>query len=300
MGEEILARHFRPIFIFSLILILLTVACNTLAPAVTPPVTPEPTQTATPQPTATPVWMRDGWELIWHDEFDGPEIDRNNWTFDIGGNGWGNSEHQTYTSRPENARIEDGHLVIEARKERFVNQDHTSARLKTQGLQSWQYGRIEARIRIPEGQGIWPAFWMLGDSITTVSWPTSGEIDIMENVGFEPQQIHGTVHGPGYSGGDGIGSSRYLSGEPYADDFHEYAIEWEAEEIRWYMDDSLFFSLTPDDVPGDWVYDQPFFILLNVAVGGLWPGYPDETTVFPQQMLVDYVRVYQSAPTVND
>jgi beta-glucanase (GH16 family) len=235
----------------------------------------------------------EGWELVWQDEFDGPEINRDDWTFDIGGNGWGNSEAQTYTERPENARIEDGHLVIEARKERFVNQDHTSARLKTQDLHSWQYGRVEALIQIPEGQGIWPAFWMLGDSISSVSWPTSGEIDIMENIGREPKMIHGTVHGPGYSGANGVGGSWYLGDAPYSADFHEFAIEWEPEVIRWYMDDNLYFTLTPDDVPGDWVYDQPFFILLNVAVGGEWPGYPDETTVFPQQMLIDYVRVYQ-------
>ncbi|MCO5186164.1 MAG: glycoside hydrolase family 16 protein [Anaerolineae bacterium] len=284
-----MSKHLK-VLIFILGSMALMVACGAQASPAIPTLTPAPT----PQPTATPEWQREGWNLVWHDEFDGPDIDHDNWKFDIGGNGWGNSEAQTYTDRPENARIEDGMLVIEARQERFVNQDHTSARLKTQGLQSWQYGRIEARIRIPEGQGIWPAFWMLGDSITTVSWPTSGEIDIMENIGREPQMIHGTVHGPGYSGGNGIGASRYLAGEPYSADFHEFAVEWEPEEIRWYMDGIPYFSLTPADVPGEWVYDQPFFILLNVAVGGLWPGYPDESTVFPQRMLVDYVRVYQT------
>lgn len=279
----------RPIFLLIPVVLLLTAACSTLAPAATPTIAPTPT----PQPTATPEWQLAGWDLVWQDEFDGSDIDRDNWKFDIGGNGWGNSEAQTYTDRSENARIEDGHLVIEAHKERFVNQDHTSARLKTQGLQSWQYGRIEARIQIPGGQGIWPAFWMLGDSITDVSWPTSGEIDIMENIGREPQMIHGTVHGPNYSGANGIGASHYLAEETYSAEFHEFAVEWELEQIRWYMDDTLYFTLTPDDVPGDWVYDQPFFIILNVAVGGQWPGYPDDTTVFPQQMLVDYVRVYQ-------
>ena len=277
-----------------LVLIVLTAACNTLSPD--PTATPEPT----PAPTATPVWLREGWDLVWQDEFEDTKIDLANWTFDIGGSGWGNNESQAYTDRPENARIEDGLLVIEARVERFVSRDYTSARLKTQGLQSWQYGRVEARITIPTGQGIWPAFWMLGDNIEQVNWPNSGEIDVMENIGSEPQRIHGTVHGPGYSGGSGIGASHILVGEPYNLDFHEYAIEWEPEEIRWYMDDTQYFTLTPDDVPGEWVYDHPFFIILNVAVGGQWPGYPDDTTIFPQQMLVDYVRVYQSAQVVEE
>ncbi len=270
-----------------LALIVLTVACSTLTPA--PTATPEPTLA----PTVTPVWLREGWELVWQDEFEGNDIDSSNWTFDIGGHGWGNDESQVYTDRPENARLEDGLLIIDAREERFVSRDYTSARLKTQGLQSWQYGRVEALIKIPTGQGIWPAFWMLGDNIQKINWPNSGEIDIMENIGSEPHRVHGTVHGPGYSGSNGIGASHILSGEPYAADFHEYAIEWEPEEIRWYMDDTQYFALTPDNVPGEWVYDHPFFIILNVAVGGTWPGYPDKTTTFPQQMQVDYVRVYR-------
>lgn len=277
----------------ALIVTIFLVACGTIAPE--PTAAPEPTTvpTATAVPTATPEWARDGWELVWQDEFDGAQIDSANWTFDIGGSGWGNQERQFYTDRPENARIEDGYLVIEAREERYISRPYTSARLKTQGLQSWQYGRVEARIQIPTGQGIWPAFWMLGDNIEQVSWPASGEIDIMENIGSEPQQIHGTVHGPGYSGGSGIGASHILVREPYAADFHVFAVEWEPDEIRWFMDDTQYFSLAPDNVPGEWVFDHPFFILLNVAVGGRWPGYPDDTTVFPQQMRVDYVRVYQ-------
>ena len=158
------------------------------------------------------------------------------------------------------------------------------------------YGRVEARIQIPYGQGLWPAFWMLGANLDRKGWPFNGEIDIMENVGFEPTLIHGTVHGPGYSGGDGIGGPRRLAGgERYADDFHIFAIEWDPEEIRWFMDGDEYFRLTPAAVPGEWVFDHDFFLLLNVAVGGEWPGYPDETTTFPQQMRVDYVRVYQRA-----
>jgi beta-glucanase (GH16 family) len=289
----------RPIAFLIPILIFFTAGCNVLAPAATPTIAPAPTHTPIPEPTATPEWVLEGWELVWQDEFDGSEINADNWTFDIGDGtaegipGWGNNESQTYTDRPENARIEAGNLIIEAREEQFDNRDYTSARLLTKGLQDWQYGRIEARIDIPEGQGLWSAFWMLGANIDQVSWPTSGEIDVMENIGREPRVIHGTIHGPGYSGGDGIGGSRRLSGESYADNFHEFAIEWGPEAIRWFMDDSQYFAMTPDTVPGEWVYDQPFFILFNVAVGGEWPGYPDETSVFPQQMLVDYVRVYQ-------
>ena len=254
---------------------------------------PSPTPTATSIPaTPTPEWVRDGWELVWQDEFDGPEVSRDNWTFELGrgSGGWGNNELQWYTERPENVRIEDGILIIEAREEEFVRSDYTSARMKTEGLQAWQFGRVEARIQIPAGQGIWPAFWMLGTE--GGNWPNIGEIDIMENIGREPNMVHGTVHGPGYSGADGVGSP-YTQTTPFSDDFHIYAVEWEPETIRWYVDEQLTFVITPDDVPGEWVYDHPFFIIMNVAVGGNWPGYPDETTTFPQQMRVDYVRVYQ-------
>lgn len=232
------------------------------------------------------------WTLIWADEFDGPEIDLANWTYDLGGNGWGNREWQTYTNRPENARIEDGILIIEAREELMGGRPYTSARLKSQGLQAFQNGRFEARLKVPEGQGIWPAFWMLGDNFSQRGWPLAGEIDIMENIGREPNTVHGTLHGPGYAGANNVGKAHVIA-EPFANDFHIFAIEWEGEEIRWYVDDTHYFTLTADDVPGEWVYDHPFFFLLNVAVGGNWPGYPNDTTEFPQQMKVDYVRVYQ-------
>jgi len=246
-----------------------------------------------PQPAPAAEWDLEGWTLVWQDEFDGPEIDRTKWTFDIGGHGWGNNEWQTYTERPENARIEDGMLVIEAREEQFVNRNYTSARMKTQGLHAWQYGRIEARMKLPYGQGIWPAFWMLGTSIQQRPWPGSGEIDIMEYIGRDPNRIHGTVHGPGYSGGGGIGNHINMPAGSVNENFHVYAIEWEENEIRWYVDDEQYFSLTSDAVRGEWVFNQPFFILINLAIGGAWPGYPNETTVFPQFLLVDYVRVYQ-------
>ena len=234
-----------------------------------------------------------GWTLVWSDEFDGASINSQNWTFDLGGGGWGNNELEYYTDRPENARIENGSLVIEARAERYRNRAYTSARLKTQGRRAWTYGRVEARIRLPQGQGIWPAFWMLGDDITTIGWPNCGEVDIMENIGREPNFVHGTVHGPGYSGADSVGG--FLDAQtPLANGYHLYAVEWSPDRIEWYLDDATYFDVVPGDLPGPWVFDHPFFLILNVAVGGYWPGNPDGTTVFPQKMLVDYVRVYQS------
>jgi beta-glucanase (GH16 family) len=246
-----------------------------------------------PQPEPPPEWEREGWTLIWQDEFDGDVLDPNKWVSEIGGHGWGNNERQFYTDRPENVRLEEGLLVIEARQEKFVSRNYTSGRIKTQGLFAFTYGRVEARMKLPYGQGIWPAFWMLGEDVDAVGWPRSGEIDIMEHIGRQPGHIYGTVHGPGYSGAGGIGHFTTFPVGTLSEEFHVYAIEWELDEIRWYVDDVQFFKLAPDQVLGEWVYDHPFFLLLNLAVGGNWPGYPDESTVFPQLLSVDYVRVYQ-------
>jgi beta-glucanase (GH16 family) len=251
------------------------------------------------EPTPTSAWDRPGWTLIWHDEFDGQAIDPANWTYDIGGGGWGNNEWEFYTDRPENARLEDGMLVIEARAEHYLTRDYTSARLKSQGLNAWTYGRVEARMQLPRGQGIWPAFWMLGADIEQVPWPGCGEIDIMEFIGRDPTRVYGTVHGPGYSGGSGVGASTVVPDGSPSDGFHVYAVEWDPQEIRWYVDEQQYFSVTPDRLPGRWVYDHPFFIILNLAVGGGWPGYPDESTVFPQSLRVDYVRVYQNCGKIE-
>ncbi|HLP75728.1 MAG TPA: glycoside hydrolase family 16 protein, partial [Candidatus Paceibacterota bacterium] len=242
-----------------------------------------------------------GWSLVWSDEFnqpDGSSPDSAKWSYDTGGGGWGNSELEYYTSRTNNVRIEGGKLVIEARQENYLGSNYTSARLKTKGKVSWAYGRIEARIQIPRGQGIWPAFWMMGTNVDSVSWPTCGEIDIMENIGKEPTQVHGTIHGPGYSGSSGIGGPFTLpGGGAFADAFHVYAIEWTTNQIKWFVDGYQFFSVNAASLPAGttWVFTQPQFILLNLAVGGVWPGNPDGTTVFPQRMTVDYIRVY--APT---
>lgn len=243
----------------------------------------------------TPIVAPEGWNLVWHDEFERGSIDKSNWTFDlgVGDGGWGNGEAEYYTSRPENIRLENGMLVIEARQEKYESSYYTSARLKTQGLQIFQYGRIEGRLKVPAGAGLWPAFWMLGSDFNGRNWPDCGEIDIMEYIGKEPDLIFGTLHGPGYSGA--LGLSKW-NRQTYniADDFHTYAIEWEADQVRWYYDGNHYFTVNRADV-GDreWVFNQPFFIILNLAVGGQLPGMVGLDTVFPAQLYVDYVRVYQ-------
>ena len=247
-----------------------------------------------------------GWTLVWSDEFNGPDgsaPDLSKWTYDTGGKGWGNSELECYTNRLQNAQIKGGNLAVTVQQERtpFVCSDgsmnnYTSARLKTQGLFSQAYGRFEARIKIPAGQGMWPAFWMLGNNITTAGWPTCGEIDIMENIGREPGTVHGSLHGPSTTSSTSDATSIFTlsAGQAFADDFHLFAIEWEPGVVRFYVDTNLYATFNESQWPtgGNWVFDHPFFIVLNVAVGGRWPGSPDSATVFPQQMFVDYVRVY--------
>jgi beta-glucanase (GH16 family) len=250
------------------------------------------------------------WKLIWQDEFnarDASPIDKSKWTPEVGGHGWGNHELQYYTDRIDNAFQSNGSLVIKAIKEEFTGRDnvtrsYTSARLITKRTFTTTYGRFEARIKLPRGQGIWPAFWLLGNDIAKVGWPKCGEIDIMELIGKEPSTIHGTIHGPGYSGGKGLSSSHSLGeGKQFADAFHVFAIEWEPKTIRFYCDDVLYKTVTAADLPPGttWVYDHPFYILLNVAVGGDWPGNPDSTTSFPQAMLVDYIRVFKKLDTTR-
>jgi beta-glucanase (GH16 family) len=238
------------------------------------------------------------WQLVWSDEFDGAageSPDPTKWTYDIGTgtNGWGNGELQYYTNRPQNiSKDGNGNLVITALEEQYFSSQYTSARIKTKGLFSQTYGRFEARLITPYGQGIWPAFWMLGSNIDTVTWPNCGEIDIMEMKGQEPSKITGALHGPGYSGGNPILSSYSLQYDRFDVDYHIYAVEWDADKIDFFVDGYLYSRVGKNDVPGEWVYDHDFFMLLNIAVGGSYPGYPNDTTSFPQKMTVDYVRVY--------
>ncbi|WP_306643192.1 family 16 glycosylhydrolase [Sanyastnella coralliicola] len=241
------------------------------------------------------------WSLVWSDEFDGTELDITNWTYDLGTgaqfglNGWGNNELQYYTSNETNVFVEDGMLHIRALEQSLGGMNYTSGRIKSLNKQYWTYGKMEARMKLPTGQGLWPAFWMLPEG---QFWP--GEIDIMEIVGNEPSILHGTTHQGTVGDVLSIGGS-YDAGASLADDFHTYAIVWYPDNIEWYFDDILYFSLERSQVPPqyEWLFAQDYYFLLNVAVGGNWPGAPDATTSFPQEMQVDYVRVYEYAPETN-
>lgn len=217
------------------------------------------------------------------------------WGFDIGtgNNGWGNQELQFYTDRPENVKVENGVLSITARQEDFNNASFTSSRLLTRNKFEQAYGRFEARIKLPFGQGIWPAFWMLG-ARDDAPWPQIGEIDIMEYRGQNPTEVLGSLHGPGYSAGEAISKSFILENDRFDTDFHVFGIEWGPNVINYYVDDVLYNQITPEDVTGEWVFNGPFYILMNVAVGGTFVGSPNSETRFPQTMEVDYVRVYSS------
>lgn len=282
------------------------------SPVVTasPATTVMPTQAPTAPPTAPPSIDPAQWELAWSDEFDGPAgtpPDPATWGYDLGDGsavglqGWGNQERQWYTDRPENAATDgEGNLLIAVRKGDGAQGcwygpcEHTSARITTRDRFEIQYGRLEARIKVPGDFGLWPAFWLLGTNIGTTPWPECGEIDVMEFVGRRPTEFTGTIHGPGYSGSSNYGASVDL-GKPVGDDFHVFAIDWRPGHIAWYVDGAKYHEATPADIaPNDWVFDHPFFMTLNVAVGGNLGGPVPPSTVFPTPMVVDYVRLYEA------
>ncbi|WP_430135453.1 RICIN domain-containing protein [Paenibacillus lautus] len=237
------------------------------------------------------------WNLVWSDEFNGTSLNRANWTPEIGtgSGGWGNNELQYYTDRAQNVQVTGGNLVITAQKESYGGMNYTSARIKTQDLKSFTYGKVEARIKLPSGQGLWPAFWMLGSNISSVGWPKSGEIDIMERVNNNPY-VNGTVH---WDAGGHADFGR-VSGNLDFSQFHVYSIEWDSKYIRWFVDGQQFNEFYIENGTGNTEeFQRPFFILLNLAVGGNWPGSPNNSTPFPSQMLVDYVRVYQDTGASN-
>ncbi|HBZ40034.1 MAG TPA: glycosyl hydrolase family 16 [Balneola sp.] len=241
------------------------------------------------------------WQLVWSDEFDGAEgatLDQSKWNFEIGRgqNGWGNNELQYYTDRSENVSLDrDGNLIITAREENFEGANYTSARITTQDKLEITYGRIEARIKTPFGQGLWPAFWLLGTSNSGEIWPQIGEIDVMELRGQQPTKIASTAHGPGYSAGNGISGDYTLSNSRFDTEFHVFAAEWFTDKIDFYVDGFLHHTVTKEQIENagnEWVYNDPFFLILNVAVGGNYVGSPNQTTRFPQTLIIDYVRVY--------
>ena len=236
------------------------------------------------------------WRMVWQDEFDGdaglpPDPDK--WDHDVG-TGWGNAQLEYDTDRTDNAALDgEGNLVITAREESYEGQPYTSARIVTRDLFERTYGRFEARIRLPWGQGLWPAFWLLGANIDSVGWPQCGEIDIMEYQGQNPATLHGSLHGPGYSGANALTKTFRLVNDRFDTGFHTFTVEWGEDSIRWFVDGIHYQTIMREDVPGEWVYNHPFYIILNVAVGGNWVGPPNAETEFPQRMLVDYVRVYE-------
>jgi len=239
------------------------------------------------------------WTLAWSDEFEGPAgqlADPATWTYEVGTD-WGNAQLEYDTDRASNAALDGaGNLVITARREAFEGRQYTSARLTTAGLRAFQYGKFEARMKLPSGQGLWPAFWLLGADIGSVGWPAAGEIDVMEFRGQEPSTVLGSLHGPGYSGGSAL-TRRYTPGATRFDNsFHVFTVEWTSERIDWRVDGVRYFGVRREDVPGRWVFDHPFNVILNVAVGGNFVGAPNQFTTFPQEMVVDWVRVYEAAP----
>jgi beta-glucanase (GH16 family) len=250
--------------------------------------------------TAAPSVFAQCPQLVWQDEFNGTTLDQTKWTpqigngCDIGLCGWGNNELQYYTDKSTNLQVTGGNLVITARKERVQSNQYTSARIRSLNKGEWTYGRMEARMKLPTGQGIWPAFWMLPTDEVYGGWPQSGEVDIMEHLGQTPNTIYGTIHyGQPYPNNKSTGGKYLLPTGGFHEGFHVFAIEWEPNVMRWYVDGILYATKTSADLsPERWPFDQRFHFLLNLAVGGNWPGNPDASTVFPQTLTVDYVRVY--------
>jgi beta-glucanase (GH16 family) len=253
-------------------------------------------------PNGPVVWTPGVWTQVWGDEFDGDANtppDPTRWNHEIGGDGWGNKELQSYTDSLDNAALDGaGSLVITARAEPTMGNAYSSARLTTKGIFAHAYGRFEARMRLAQGRGIWPAFWLMGEDIDTAGWPGAGEIDVMEELGQDVNTVFGTVHGPAYGNIDIPTGHATSVPSGVNEGFHSYAIEWDPASIVFLIDDVPNFQVTPQRRPSyaRWVFDHPFFIMLNLAVGGLYPGNPDATTTFPQSIAIDYVRVSTRSP----
>jgi beta-glucanase (GH16 family) len=242
-----------------------------------------------------------GWKLVWNDEFSGSSLDPAKWEYEVNGQGGGNNELQYYTDREINSFISSGNLVIRAMQESYTGPDgtreYTSARIRTKNKGDWKYGRFTIKAKLPYGQGLWPAIWMLPTDWEYGGWAASGEIDIMELVGHEPNKVHGTLHyGGSYPANTQSGGPFTLPSGSFSDSYHEFTLEWEETEFRWYVDGNLYLTQTDwftNAAPYPAPFDKKFHLILNVAVGGNWPGSPDQTTKFPQTMVIDYVRIYE-------
>lgn len=240
-----------------------------------------------------------GYTLAWSDEFNSTSLDMNAWTAETGDGcpalcGFGNNELQYYTNPPNNLYFQDGKMIIEAKAETFGGKNYTSSRIKTAGKKFFKFGRIDIRAILPKGKGIWPAFWMLPESNVFGGWPRSGEIDLMENIGHEPSRVYGTIHyGPG-PGSIQISRNYNLPAGLFNDEFHVFSFEWEQDVMKWYVDGNLYSTVNKADLGAqNYPFNENFYFLINLAVGGNWPGSPDANTYFPQFLIVDYIRIYQ-------
>ena len=235
-----------------------------------------------------------GMSMVWSDEFGGNTINQSYWNFETGGNGWGNQELENYTARPQNALVSNGNLVIEARMENYGGNNYTSARLTTKNKKQFQFGRIDIRAKLPVDKGLWPALWMLGSNISTVTWPTCGEIDIMELIGTNPSKVYSTLHYANATSQHAQAGGNYLlNNDNFSTKFHVFSCLWVQDSLKFYVDDNLFFTALRNNIGSTYPFNAPFFFIFNVAVGGQWPGSPDASTSFPQRMFVDYIRVFQ-------
>lgn len=237
-----------------------------------------------------------GMSLVWSDEFNTNELDQSQWNQEIGNGegGWGNSELQYYTSSKKNTFVSNGNLIVEARKEDISGFQYSSGRLTTKGKREFKYGRIDIRAKLPKGKGIWPALWMLGANINTVGWPACGEIDIMELIGSEANKVHGTLHWKGTNGHVYKGGSLTLTNGDFSQEFHVYSLIWEEDNIQWLVDDKIFYKIQKSDFgSANYPFNADQFFIINLAVGGNWPGVPDSNTIFPQRLFVDYIRIFQ-------
>jgi beta-glucanase (GH16 family) len=294
-------KYYIPGALLSVLFLVVMIRCSSVALVSQPDLYKTEEESIVPDNTTTTDngyktdLEKSGWSLVWDEEFTGPVVDSTKWEHEVNGDGGGNNELQFYTASIANSYIKDDFLVIKAIQRNYKGKFYTSARLRSKGKGDWTYGRFDIRAKLPIQQGVWPAIWMLPTDWTYGSWPQSGEIDIMELIGNKPSTTYGTIHfGDPWPNNKYIGGFKDLKTGTFEDEFHVFSVEWKPDTIKWFLDDSLFATRVPSETfPKRWPFDQRFHMILNLAIGGNWPGPPDETTTFPKYMFVDYVRVYQ-------